>query len=164
MKNIPPSSLPTFYGKSNVDLDTFLFEFDILYRSYNYLKYAHKLKLFPATLKDFTLRWFMGLGESTIRTWDDMRTSFLRKYQEYCKLKDSWHDIFKIQQLEYEILEDYLERLIYTLHKSKYHDLREDAIRTLFLKGISEDLLESFNLMEAEDISHKTFEQICEMC
>ena len=36
-KNIPPSSLPTFYGKSNEDLDTFFFEFDILYRSYNYL-------------------------------------------------------------------------------------------------------------------------------
>ena len=30
MKNIPPSSLPTFYGKSNEDPDNFLFEFDIL--------------------------------------------------------------------------------------------------------------------------------------
>ena len=37
MKNITHSSLPTFYGKSNEDLDTFLFEFDILCRSYNYL-------------------------------------------------------------------------------------------------------------------------------
>ena len=77
MKNIPPSSLPNFYGKSNEDPDTFLFEFDILYRSYNYLQDAHKLKLFPDTLKYSTLRWFMGLGESTIRTWDDMRSSFL---------------------------------------------------------------------------------------
>ena len=90
--------------------------------------------------------------------------SFLRKYQEHCKPKDSWHNIFKIQQLEYEILEDYLERFIYTLHKSKYHDLREDAVHALFLKGIFEDLLESLNLMEAEDISHKTFAQINEMC
>ena len=65
---------------------------------------------------------------------------------------------------EYKILEDYLERFIYTLHKSKYHDLREDAVRTLFLKGISEDLLESLNLMAAGDISHKTFAQIGEMC
>ena len=82
MKNIPPSS-PTFYGKSNEDSDTFLFEFDILCRSYNYLQDARKLKLFPATLKYSALQWFMGLGESAIRTWDDMRTSFLRKYQEY---------------------------------------------------------------------------------
>ena len=38
MKNIPASSLPTFYGKSTEDPDTFLFEFDILCRSYNYLQ------------------------------------------------------------------------------------------------------------------------------
>ena len=37
MNNIPTSSLPTFYGKSNGEPDTFLFEFDILCRSYNYL-------------------------------------------------------------------------------------------------------------------------------
>ena len=99
MKNIPPSSLPAFYWKSNEDPDTFMFEFGILCRSYNYLQDAHKLKLFPTTLKYSTLRWFMGLGGFTIKTWDDMKTSFLKKYQEYCKPKDSWHDIFKIQQL-----------------------------------------------------------------
>ena len=69
-----------------------------------------------------------------------------------------------MEQLEDEILEDYLERVVYTLHKSKYSELQEDAVRTLFLKGISEDLLESINLMEAGNISHKTFAQISEMC
>ena len=68
MKNIPPSSFPTFYGKSNEDPDTFLFKFDILYGIYNYLQDAHKIKLFPTTLKDSALRWFMGLGEFTIKT------------------------------------------------------------------------------------------------
>ena len=66
-----------------------------------------------------------------------MKTAFLRKYQEYCKPRDSQNDIFKIQQLEDERLEDYTERFNYVLHKSKYNDLREDAIQTLFLKGIS---------------------------
>jgi hypothetical protein len=60
MKNIPLSAVPTFYGKRSEDLDTFLFEFDILCRSYNYLQDAHKLKLFPTTLKDSAQRWFMG--------------------------------------------------------------------------------------------------------
>ena len=123
MKNIPPSSLPTLYGKSNEDPDTFLFEFDILCRSYNYLQDAHKLKLFSATSKDYALRWFMGLGESSIRTWEDMKTTFLRKYQEYFKPRDSQNDIFKIHQLEDDILEYYLERFIYTLHKSKHNNL-----------------------------------------
>jgi hypothetical protein len=70
MKNIPLSALPTFYGKSSEDPCTFLFEFDIFCRSYNYLQVAQKLKLFPTTLKDFSLRWFMGLRESSIRYWE----------------------------------------------------------------------------------------------
>ena len=52
MKNIPPSALPHFRGMSTEDPDSFLFEFDILCCSYNYVNDAHKLKLFPATLKD----------------------------------------------------------------------------------------------------------------
>jgi hypothetical protein len=82
MKNIPLSALPTFYGKKNEDSDTFLFEFGILCRSYNYIQYAQELELFPATLKDSTLRWFMGLGESNIRSWEAMKDIFLKKYQD----------------------------------------------------------------------------------
>ena len=61
MKNINPSILPSFHGMSIKDLDAFLFEFDILCRSYNYVDDAHKLKGFPTTLKNVALRWFMGL-------------------------------------------------------------------------------------------------------
>jgi hypothetical protein len=63
MKNIPPSVLPNFYGSPSEDPDAFLFEFDILCRTYGYTDDAHKLCLFPATLKGSALKWFMGLGE-----------------------------------------------------------------------------------------------------
>jgi hypothetical protein len=82
MKTIPLSTLATFYGKSSEDPDTFLFEFDILCRSYNNLQYAQKLKIFPATLKDSALIWFMGLGESSIRSWEATKDTFLNKYQD----------------------------------------------------------------------------------
>ena len=108
MKNIPPSTLPHFHDMTSEDLGSFLFKFNILCRSYNYIRDAQKLKLFPATLKDSTLRWFMGLGEHTIRSWDDMRIAFLKKYQEYCNIRDSSNDIFKIQQQKDESLEDYV--------------------------------------------------------
>ena len=36
MKNIPPSALPHFHGKVHEDPDSFIFEFDILCRSYDY--------------------------------------------------------------------------------------------------------------------------------
>ena len=43
MRNIPLSSLPVFYGKSIEDPNTYLFEFDVLCRSYNYLHDSQKL-------------------------------------------------------------------------------------------------------------------------
>jgi hypothetical protein len=77
MKNIPFSSLPHFHGMSTENPDSFLFEFDILCRSYNYIDNAQTLKLFPATLKDSALRWFMSIGEHTILSWDGMKETFL---------------------------------------------------------------------------------------
>lgn len=52
MKNIPLSTLPNFHGLSKKYPNTFLFEFDVLYRSYDYSTYEQKLKQFPTTLKD----------------------------------------------------------------------------------------------------------------
>jgi hypothetical protein len=95
--------------------DAFLFEFEIMCRSYNYVEDAQNLKLFLTTLKDSSLRWFMGLGEYTIRSWEDMKTTFLKKYQDYCRNRDSQNDIFKMQQQEEESIEDYVERFLYNL-------------------------------------------------
>jgi hypothetical protein len=164
MKNIPLSALPTFHGKNSEDPDVFLFEFDILCRSYNYLQDAHKLKLFPATLKDSALRWFMSLGEYNIRSWEDMKAKFLKKYQDYCRTKDSRNDIFKMQQQDEESLEDFLERFTFTLQKSKYNDLQDEAVKTLFLKGVLEEYIDTLNLMASGDIYQKNFETISELC
>jgi hypothetical protein len=84
MKNIPLSALPNFHGLSTEDLDEFLFEFNILCRSYDYTTTMQKIKLFPATLKGNALRWFMSLGGENISTWGQLRQLFLNKYQDYC--------------------------------------------------------------------------------
>ena len=55
LKNIPPTTLPKFYGLATKDPNTFLFEFDILCHSFDYNTDSHKLKLFSATLKESTL-------------------------------------------------------------------------------------------------------------
>lgn len=96
MKNIPPSALPHFHGKVHEDPESFLFEFDILCRSYDYSIDALKLILFPVALKDSALRWFMGLGGNTINSWDQMKRVFLSKYREYCKTRDMQDEIFTI--------------------------------------------------------------------
>ena len=88
MKNIPSATLPKFYGLITEDPDTFLFEFDILCQSYDYTTDAHKLKLFPSTLKEATLRWFMSLGANAVTDWPTMSNLFLNKYKEYCRGHD----------------------------------------------------------------------------
>jgi hypothetical protein len=164
MKNIPPSVLPNFHGMASEDPDAFMFEFDILCCTYGYIDDAHKLCLFPATLKGTALKWFMGLGENTIGYWDTMRIFFLKKYQAYCRPQDSKEDIFRMAQQEDESLEDYLERFLYNLQKSKHSSLNFDIIRTIFLKGIHDEYIDILNLMGSGDISSLPFEQISEMC
>ena len=55
MKNISYNALPLFLDKMNKDPNEFLFEFDILYRSYYNLTDEIKLKLFLITLKSYAL-------------------------------------------------------------------------------------------------------------
>jgi len=94
-KPIPLTTLHSFHGLTSEDPDTFLFEFDIVCRGYDYITNAEKLKIFPATLKGIALRWFMGLGGRSITTWEEMRTAFLEKYHDYCKSRDIKEEIFK---------------------------------------------------------------------
>lgn len=75
--------LPKSYGLIIEDSKTFLFEFDILCKSYDYIIYSHKMKLSTSSLKEASLRWFMLLGANAIRYWDAMKNIFLAKYKEY---------------------------------------------------------------------------------
>jgi hypothetical protein len=55
MKAIPLQNQPTFHGLISEDPDTFLFEFDVLCRGYDYTFEPPKLKLFSSTLKGVAL-------------------------------------------------------------------------------------------------------------
>ena len=114
MHIIPSSSLPKFHGLENEELDTFLFEFEVLCRGYDYYNNDQRLKVFPLTLKGETLRWFMSVGGNYIQTWEDMKNVFLKKYQNYCKAIEG---IFRMISGEDESLEDYVEKFQYNLQK-----------------------------------------------
>ena len=85
MNPISLSTIPNFHRTTIEDRNALLFELNVIYRRYDYITYFHKLKLFPTTLKGESLIWFMGLGDGTINSWDEMKNSFLENYQEYCK-------------------------------------------------------------------------------
>jgi hypothetical protein len=81
-----------------------------------------KIKIFPATLKDVALRWFMGLGRDNIHTWDQMMKKFLEKYQDYCKDKERREEVFRMMQHKDDSLEDYVKGSI-TICKGKGKDI-----------------------------------------
>lgn len=70
MKNINPSVLPHFYCLTIEDPDTFMIEFSVVCKTYDYTTNEQKLKLFLSTLKDATLQWFMSLEGHIITTWE----------------------------------------------------------------------------------------------
>jgi hypothetical protein len=164
MKNIPLSALPNFHGLSSEDPDEFLFEFDILCRSYDYVSNAQKLKLFPATLKGNALRWFMSLGGHVITTWDQMKQKFLNKYQDYCRTREKREELFKMMQKEDENLEDFVERLQYNLQRSSHPNVSKDILKTILLKGVRDDCLDMLNMLGKGDISKESYDEIVNLC
>lgn len=109
MKNIILSSLPRFHGLTTKDPNTLLFEFVVICRTYDYTNDEQKLKLFPSTLKDASLHWFMGLPEDSITNWVQMHEAFNKKYRDYSRSKDTKEEIFRMTLGNDESLEDYEE-------------------------------------------------------
>lgn len=72
MKNISPTTLPHFHGPTFEDLDTFMLDFVVVYRTYDYTFDEHKLNLFPSILKDISMPWFMIFEGGSITTWAQM--------------------------------------------------------------------------------------------
>lgn len=123
MKNISLYDPSNFHGLSKEDTYTFIFDFDVLFHSYDYSKAAQKMKLFPATLKDSYLLSFMELGRNSIQNWNNMNNNFLNKYQDYYKVWDIKEEVFKMSQEDDKSLEDYAEIFKYNLQRTKQNNL-----------------------------------------
>jgi hypothetical protein len=142
----------------------FLFEFDVLCRGYEYTSETQKLKLFSSTLKEETLRWFMGLRGRTINSWDEMKQAFLTKYQDYCRTMDLKDEIFKMTARENETLEEYVERFQYNLQRSPYSTLLGEVLKATLIKGMKDELVETLKLMGKGDIYQETYDDIVQLC
>lgn len=164
MKNISPAFLPTFCGLSSEDPDQFIFEFKVLCQTYDYKNDNQKLKLFPSTLKDLAMRWFMGLLTGSITSWEEMETVFLNKYQSYCRVSDHKEELFKLRKNEDESLEDYLDRFIFLSKRCGETTISVEILKTVFLKGLDDDARRSLDLMGKCDVSQLALEDICDLC
>lgn len=166
MKSIPLQNILTFHGLTSEDPDAFLFEFDVLCGGYDYTTDPQKLKLFPSTLKGVALRWFMGLGEGTINDWEQMKTTFLKKNQDYCRSMEWKDEIFQMVARRSETLEEYVERFQYNLQQSPYATLPlpVNVLKTTIIKGLKEQWIETLNIMGKGDIYQDNYVGIINLC
>eukprot|EP00253_Pinus_taeda_P032953 PITA_32953 len=159
MKNTSPSALPHFHGLTTEDPDTFLFEFVVLFRTYDYAEDEKKLKLFPSTLKDAALRWFMGLPGNSITTWAQMQQAFNAKYRDYCRSKETKGEIFRMTMGSDESLEDYEERFQLSYQQARC-TLDPEPLKLVLLRGVPEDLLDTLHMLARGDIYQLPYEDI----
>lgn len=166
MKAIPLQHIPTFHGLTSEDPDAFLFEFNVLCRGYDYTTDPKKLKLFPSTLKGAALRWFMGLGGGVINNWEQMKESFLKKYQDYCRSRELKDEIFQMTARPNETLEEYVECFQYNLQRSPYASLPlpDNVLKTALIRGMKEQWIETLNIMGKGDIYQENFADIINLC
>jgi len=164
MKNISPPILPNIHGFRSENTKTFLFEFDMLCRSYDNLHDAQNLKLFLVTLKDVTLKWFIGLGIISIRKWEQVKATLLEKYKDYCMPHNIKGYVLKMIQKEDENIEHFIKRFSYTVKTGKVNHPNEETLKALLLKYIRDEWIDILNIMDKGEISQLSQGEICELC
>ena len=87
----------------------------------------------------------MGLGGGTINSWDQMKQTFLNKYQDYCRSRDLREEIFKMTLKEDETLEEYISIFQYNLQRSPYATLLRDMLKTTLIRGMKDKWIEILN-------------------
>ena len=89
-----------------------------------------------------------------------MEKVFLEKYKDH----DLKEELFRMNQREYESLEDLIGRFMYNLKREKLHHLGSDTLKTLLLRTIRDEWIDLLDLMSRGDVYHLSFEEICETC
>ena len=65
-----------------------------------------------------------------------METSFLKRYQDFCKTRELKDEIFKMTTKDNETLEEYVERFNYNLQRSPHTTLPKEVLRAILIKGM----------------------------
>ena len=120
--------------------------------SRHYTTDEHKLKHFPSTLKDSTLRWFMSLEGNNITTWDYMKNTLSESYQDYCRARDTRYGIFRMTQGLDESLEYFEDIFQLSYKRAQNFTMDNESLKLVLLIGFREDLMETLNLLSNGDI------------
>lgn len=77
-----------------------------------------------------------------------MKKDFIEKFHDYCWSRDLKDEIFKTGQTLDENLEEYVGCLQYSFQRHEYIDLYMKIMKTILIKGMMQDFLNTLNLLE----------------
>ena len=69
-----------------------------------------------------------------------------------------------MMQKDDEILEEFVERLLYNLQRPGHVDIGRDVLKIILLGGIREDCIDMLNFLGKGDISKEYFDHIVDLC
>lgn len=89
-----------------------------------------------------------------------MESTFLEKYQSYCRISDRKEELFKIRKNEDKSLEDHLDKFIFLSKWCGGEVISLDILKTLFLKGLNDKAWRILDLMGKGDVSQLGLDDI----
>ncbi|WP_198155510.1 retrotransposon gag family protein, partial [Candidatus Burkholderia verschuerenii] len=131
--------LPNFHGFAGEDPYKHLKELHVVCSSFKPQGVTEehvKLRAFPFSLKDKAKDWLYYLPEGSIRTWDEMKQTFLEKFFTASRAANIRKDICGIRQFSSENLDEYWERFNQLCASCPQHQIPDQLLIQYFYEGL----------------------------
>ncbi|KAI3752924.1 hypothetical protein L2E82_24966 [Cichorium intybus] len=100
-------------------------------------KDAVMLRVFPITLQGAAKRWLKAEPPRTIKTWEELKTKFIKQFSPPSKIAKMKAKIQNFQQMDDETLYDAWDRYKEMLQNCPQHDLNPHQVVQTFYNGIN---------------------------
>ena len=122
------SILPKFGNFENNDPYTFVTKFEQACATMKFQQLCDdgvRLRLIPFALTDYAERWFLSLPSDSIKTWDEFKKIFLRKFYPLDKTTKIRNEIVNFHQFGGESFAKYFERFKELLISCPHHNFEK---------------------------------------
>nr|GEW36000.1 reverse transcriptase domain-containing protein [Tanacetum cinerariifolium] len=130
-----------FYGRTKTDPYKQIHEFLKICDMFKYEdseNEAGRLMMFPLSLTGEAKTWLDELNERTIKTWDEIQTTFISRFFPPAPFDRLLREILAFSQHENESLVDALLRMNEMLRNNHGHNLSKANIIKIFYHGLNE--------------------------
>ncbi|GJW98407.1 reverse transcriptase domain-containing protein [Tanacetum coccineum] len=117
---------------------------------------AVRLMMFPLSLTGEAKTWLDELKEGTIKTWDELQTSFISRFFPLALFDSLLGEIRAFSHHENESLTDAWLRMKEMLRNCHGHNLSKDNIIKIFYHGLNKITQEVLNVAAGDIFIYKT--------